>query len=383
MKRILLIADPNSVYIVNYIKYVLVPNNLNVTIYDIHHRNHKAYEYAAFFHKNNVSIITPQQNSIFYKIPKLQLIIRIFFTVPAQIVALGHFDFCHIHFVDPLWGLILPRCKTLGRMIASFWGSDLFCSTFLMRCLQKKIMKKAFKITLLTQNMQLCFSKFYGSVFNDKVWRVRFGVSNLELIKESVQMPAANDFKTKFGIPSNKILIACGYNSSKAHQHLKILTSLDALDPELKSSCYLLFPMSYGFSGTDYQQEILSLMEKYHLCGKVLSDYLPDKDVASLRLATDIFINVQTTDAISASMLEHLCAGNIMISGNWLNYLELEEAEILYFKVNSTEELAAIVTNCLTNIQELKNKCLIQNSQTIYDRFTWNHIKDPWLALYK
>ena len=74
----------------------------------------------------------------------------------------------------------------------------------------------------------------------------------------------------------------------------------------------------------------------------ILTDGLNDKELTDLRLNSDVFINLQDSDQLSGAMLEHLCADNIVITGNWINYDVLKHAGVAYHSIDSISDLSSL-----------------------------------------
>ena len=88
--------------------------------------------------------------------------------------------------------------------------------------------------------------------------------------------------------------------------------------------------MTYGLTA-EYLNQIIDHLKKTGLSYIILSDFLTKKEVAKLRLITDIAINISISDAYSASVQEQIYAENIVITGNWLPYDYLKECKYLFY----------------------------------------------------
>ena len=103
------------------------------------------------------------------------------------------------------------------------------------------------------------------------------------------------------------------------------------------------------------------------------------QDIARLRIACDIVINVQTTDSLSASIQEHLMAGARLIVGDWLPYGIFER---IGADIRRVDTRAAITEALEANISR-KPAARTACSQAIYDRSSWDSCIGQWMDLYR
>ena len=71
--------------------------------------------------------------------------------------------------------------------------------------------------------------------------------------------------------------------------------------------------------------------------------------MAKLSLATDIYLQLRFTDALSASMQEQIYSGSIIIQGSWLEYDELDGVGLPILKINRMEELPERLKESIDN----------------------------------
>jgi len=128
-----------------------------------------------------------------------------------------------------------------------------------------------------------------------------------------------------------------------------------------------------------YCQEIL---QKNNIRYVILQDYMNDQEVAILRKITDIMVNVQDTDAFSASMQESLYAGGIVINGSWLNYDELSKKGAYYETISELKPgaLSSKIEYIIDNLKELKEKAKI-NKEIIRNINDFD-MREEWVKVY-
>ena len=114
---------------------------------------------------------------------------------------------------------------------------------------------------------------------------------------------------------------------------------------------------------------------------QILDGFIPDEMMSSFRLCADVFINAQLTDACSASMLEYICAGTVVLNAAWLTYSSLDEKSVYYRTFESFESLGALLADTLDNLETEKAKCADNDRR--YDAIPWRQKRAGWLSLYK
>src|SRR5690606_2459589 len=127
----------------------------------------------------------------------------------------------------------------------------------------------------------------------------------------------------------DKLMVTCGYNGSKAQQHSIIINAIRGMDEGIKAKIFLVFPMTYG-GDLNYLKSIQASLNGLQIPYLLISKSLSDVDVAKLRIETDITINIQISDAFSASLQEHLFAQNLLLVGDWLPYQILTDNQVFF-----------------------------------------------------
>jgi len=109
---------------------------------------------------------------------------------------------------------------------------------------------------------------------------------------------------------------------------------------------------------------------------------MPDREIALIRKASDVFINVQVTDQFSGSMQEHLFAENVVITGDWLPYKTLDERGVFMRKVSSVDDVGRELLHVAHNLDSLRKNCLI-NPDIIWELSSWEKNIQSWVGLYE
>lgn len=289
-------------------------------------------------------------------------------------------DIVNIQFVDQCFLLLLKYLRNnFKHIVLSYWGSDLLRETPKRVKRLEPLYKMAGFITFETVEMRTAFEKIIGLKYRNKCRLVKFGLSELDVL-DKISESDIKSFKRKYHIPDKRKIVVIGYNRIKQQQHLAVVRSL--LETKISNEeIYIVFPWTYGVEDVEYKNDIISsLGKKYEYC--FLEKRLSDNEVACLRKITNIFVQVQVTDSLSATMLETLYEEKIVITGKWLPYDELYRRGIKMVLVNNPDEVGFNISSII-NGDCLTDKELRQNRELVRDISSWESNLKDWISLYK
>ena len=273
---------------------------------------------------------------------------------------------------------IIPNIKKLGKQIKiTIWGSDFYRQAGGTWKEMTCCYDNCDIIQIATEQMKKDFIQVYPQ-FENKIRLIHFGLSQLEVLKEMIDshQPLDDSF---LDITKDEIVLTCGYNGFPAQRHELMIKAILALPLEIRNRLYILFPMTYG-TPTGYIEKIESLLQSQKIRYKIFSQRLSLKELMTLRIRTDIAINIQKTDAFAASIQEHIMAGNLLIVGEWLPYQILDEHGI-FVKKSSIENLSANLQWAIENYQSLQPQRR-ENSKKMYELSSWNYVAKKWADIY-
>lgn len=375
--RILFLGSPNNQFIQN-LAIELKNSNPNIQLEAISIPNHSDIKTENIFHKIfNI-------NLSFSFIEKVPFIKSIYYYIGIKKILDRNekYDVISIQMVYYYYFLIINLLKKKSnRLYLTFWGSD-FNNLFLpYKYLLKHIVKNADKISCANPKLQVDLEKYFR-IDDDRVSIVRFGLRPLDHLSEIRNSITINEAKEKLNLHDN-FIITIGTNSSKNQNHFDIIESLAKIKLTLPENYCLVLPMTYGYGNrSDYIDQIKNLLRKENFKFKIFENYLSDHEVALLRLSTDIMIQLQSHDQLSGAMQEHLYAGNIVITGSWLDYNVMKQINIFFFEINQISELEDILPKLFKNIQ-LDYQKRNENSQKIWDLSSWEKTIQKWVNFYK
>lgn len=285
-----------------------------------------------------------------------------------QVINNNDYEIIHLQGAT-LWGLSAIQ-KSSAKKILSVWGSDIYRVNSIKLLLLKKLVKKINTITFSSSNTR---NYFNANIYSHNDCRlVRFGLDLIEVIKEE---------KFSFKKNKDKVVVTIGYNRDKAQQHLAVLKSLQTLPESITSKIEIIIPFTYGTVDLAYKKTLIDVLDQMGVQYSFVDNFLSEKNLALIRLNTDIMVQVQITDQFSGSMQEHLYAGNIIITGTWLEYSDLVNQGAVYEKINDIEEIATKTEEVISNLDKYKQLCK-GNSEVIRAISSWDNNLSKWENLY-
>jgi hypothetical protein len=319
----------------------------------------------------------PQLNPLISKIPKL----RGWINIRNLNKTIKHInENIDEYSVVLLQGFWLTHCYIFSRLnitnifsIGAIWGSD-----FYKRQKEDKLFATIDKCNLVvisTEEMVKDVLKV-KQIEKRKIRNCLFGLAPLQHLFE-FQNITSKQSKKILGIEEDAFTILCGYNGSQNNQHLKIISEFSEIKSELPEKAKLILPITYGTTAK-YKAELIKALETSGLEYIIYEDYLSDEQVAHLRKATELMVQIPVTDAFSGSFQEHLFAQNIVIAGNWLPYQSLKEKGIYYETIKNVGELREKLLFILHNLAEIKNKIEKTNTPDRFKASLWSECIKDW-----
>ena len=263
----------------------------------------------------------------------------------------------------------------------TLWGSDI------MRANAESIAVKRYgfahcRYIKATENLQVVVNEKYPDLFGSKFKTIYWGNNDFEVIDgvRSLYDDVAAIKESFLLDAGEKTIVTLGYNGSKGQNHVKILAAIDSLPAKLKENIYLLLPLTYGAT-EEYLREVEGKVKSLKVPYTIYAERIPAEDIAKIRLVSDVVVNMQDTDAFSGSLQGHLYCKNVLIVGEWLNYVPLDNAGVYYIKT-SYDALAENITKVLTDLASHKQKC--ENNYIKMKQLTsWEYVMLRWGESYK
>lgn len=287
---------------------------------------------------------------------------------------LGEIDILHFHLMHLSYLLGLRHLATSStKIITHVWGSDFYKMVWWKTPFIKKIYKRANRIIFTNAETKIDFNRKFP-MFSSKTGVLRFGLTKLDLIDSIKKNETIKFCKEKIGLPLNRAIVCIGYNASKNQNHIEIIRAIKHASQSVKSKCIFVFPLTYG-ANKEYLEKIKSEIAESEIDSILFLDFLSDEDVCRLRICSDIFIQVQSTDQFSGAMQEALYSGSKVITGAWLPYKTFINSGIEFHQVNKFADLSRFITS--------SEMITTQNSRIIADLSKWSNLKKKWISMYQ
>lgn len=291
------------------------------------------------------------------------------------------YDVIHIHFLTPYYSqladIIRKKCK---KLVVTIWGSDFYRTTKEQKDIQKSIIEKVDNISFDNEVTIEDFIKYYGEEYRSKTSITRMGIIVLEYLKK-IEHIQKDQIKEELGIPRDSIVVTCGYNANPAHNHLNIIKSIKQLKNRLQQNMYYLFPMTYSIDES-YVKSVENALLNSGLQYKILKNFRQNEEVAKHTKISDVMLQLQTTDTLSSSMLEHIYNGSIVITGKWLPYQPIKRMGAYFIEISSVSNAGSKLVDVVNNMILLKKKCEI-NKDIIWNFSAWENTIASWIKLYE
>lgn len=286
--------------------------------------------------------------SIFRKGKVRNFLWKLFFT-RVLIKISTKYDAIDITYFDPRYFHFLNYLKSNNKPYKiTFWGSDFYRADNKTLMSMNNYLKNAKIIQVETESIKSDVAKIFPDIVN-KVSVCNYGIDLFEIIDNHRR---AKNVESKL---NSKIVITCGYNGSRGQQHIKIINAISQLPREVKDQIFINLPMTYGIPNQQYLLEVITAMDRINIGYKIFDTRLTEDELAELRLQSGIVVNIQTTDAFSSSLIEHLYAGSILIVGDWLPYSIYSDFGIKYYKT-TVDDLSEKLEQVISNYQNVRDE---------------------------
>lgn len=375
MKKILVIADIDSVHTYNFCRNFLAQTDLEVTLLNLKgERSTVKPDYLHYYesmHYNLAFCKSLRSGHVNYMM-----------SFYKALKELGCFDYVHIHFVSHYVAIpVFLLSRRYEKIILTYWGSDLFRSSATKRLMTLPLLNRSNKISFITSEM---FDRFKSLSYPyrknlKKCQVVDYGNLFFESIK-TAQKNGIDNIKAKniLGFPKGKIVISIGYCWRKEMQQLKTLESILGGGFKYKDKIMFVIP-AVGIDETN-KSHIVDCLERNNADYFIQEEFWDMEQITAFRMATDIFVHAQTTDSLSAAMMEHLYAGGIVVNGEWLKYEVLEKHKVYYLQFERMIQIPELLNKVIDNLDKYRAKCK-ENQEIINGFASWDYWRPQWRAL--
>ncbi|MBP3645423.1 MAG: glycosyltransferase family 4 protein [Clostridia bacterium] len=377
-KRLLLIADTDTIWTMKMLKYLLIPQGYEVVLFPIWGNKGK---YTDFYRENGVTIYEDRHTlPVIRHIPRVRMWARIALNA-RDLIKMGPFDVvhnCYLSQRDLALGQRVAR-RFGAHWICSFWGSDLMRAS--ARALQqmKPYVDQCHVISVHNEKNVDMIRRVYGEKAAQKTHLIYFGQTGYQDIDDLRKARPRQQCREAFGIAPESLAVSIGYSASSAQQQLEALEAISQMPQERLSRMTLILQQTYGENDPDYIRRTRELASHLPCETVVLTKFMGPEESAMLRLSTDVFVQSIKTDAFSASMQEYLYAGACVLQGTWLDYPQLKDMNIELNTFSAFDELPALIEKALDG----KIHGLTEEERALFPKlYSWDAVRDSWLEMF-
>lgn len=289
-------------------------------------------------------------------------------------------DIVFIHYLNLANLEFIKYIKPETKLVLCFWGSDLLQESSEETLLVlKAALQRADLISVQNYGMRFICCTKYGWDLKSKIRIAPFYLKYK--IFNQISSISKEEAKFKlgklFGIDTDKIWLSCGYRPIPIVQQTEIITVLSQLPAALKKDIVLILTMNYSTGNTDYVASILQAAENANIEYVIIDRYLDDEELGGIRKAMDIFIHCPFTDAMSATLLEHMYAGNFVVTSSVLPYELFRKCQLEYKEIDELEELKEVIEAALLKKNFLNEENKPKIDQMLLKYFSINN----WLKI--
>jgi hypothetical protein len=385
--KVLLVGQADSIFFEHYTKTIKSYRpDIDFDVFSVDKVIGK-YDLSAC---NEVHVNT-WEKSTFKNIRGLRVVIQPFYTWFSLYYFLKkkkiRYDIIHFKWLVP--GVVLFKLSKgcfFKKSIATLWGGELetqkilFSKSLYMHFI-KHFLRNMDSVTYTSQEL---FDKISNlGVVEAKMNYAIYGSSIYYKIEELTKTKTRAECKKYWNINADKITISIGYSGKEVHQHIPIIKTLFNYSEFIERIDDYIFILPFTHGGTrEYYAHIIKQLENVNAKYLLLSEKMTDLEVAILRYATDIMLQLSITDGRSASIIESLLSGSILISGKWLPYQVFHEKNLYFHELDSIDSsLPKMILNINENIQNELINCKENKSKWGFE--TWEKVIPNWIDIYE
>lgn len=293
---------------------------------------------------------------------------------------INRYDIIELAGVYSEFRLQLARyAKAKGKKVnVAIWGSDFYGITDYQNDWRKELFDIADQVSMGTKKMKNDFINAYPE-YKNKIYQSISGLTQFEKLKDILEGSVDKDTSFLENKYEGKIILTIGYSGRTWQQHFYAIDALEKISRKNKDKLFLIVPMTYD-ANPEYKNYIENRLSRLGIPYQILEKRLSLEQNLSMRIISDIAICIQNTDALAASVREHIMAGSVFIGGDWLPYsLFLNEG--MYFRPTSLDNLSNTIEDVIENIKEEKRKCL-KNTELMYNYSSWTKRGEDYLKMY-
>jgi hypothetical protein len=292
---------------------------------------------------------------------------------------LAGFDLLHLNYLDVSLLPLIDLIPASVPVVLSVWGSDLMDTAGVETyAAHLAICERADVITVRSLALREIFLSKFGRQFLPKMRLAAFASDLCSAIDRISKESASAAFRARHGIHPSRQIVCVGHSGCHRDRHDEILAAIEGLDSDIRHKITVVLPMTYGVE-QDHLRKVREAVSASRLDIRVLTDYLSVDEVAELRRACDVLVCLPEQDALSGAMSETLYAGNAVITGAWLPYMEYWDDGVDVFRVKHIEDVPAMLRRALAEFNPARGAL---NGPKIRRLIDYDFVLDGWFRAY-
>ena len=361
----MIVGDASDRWIKEFVENVLI-GNAHVEIFSITNSKFKDW-----YQENKIIVHELRDSKIFSsKIPGVRT--ALYLLKLRKFIKIIEADFVLCIYSNWMVQLAFTNIRK-HNIVYWYMGSDLLRTPKLFMRIVRNPVNLAKQVIVISKEMKTIFEEQYPD-YKGKVSVVDFGCSNLDYVDSNNDSIENCRRKILGEGVEKKTVVALGYNGSSAQQVDCILHSLRKMDSNIKEMMLLVIPMQYGRTDKKYIARVSNEAKKLGIDYAIITDYYDAEKMSQFVKATDVFVNAQKTDAMSAALVEHLYGGTVVLNASWLHYSKLEDMGVYSLTFDSFEALGELLHYVLNNISECR-MLAANNHEKMKKSFGWDRCK--------
>lgn len=372
--RDVIVGNASTIWIREYIRNIHLPLGNEVTVVTL---DDVPADVAAEYRERGVRVVEIKGSGRVGKLIKMAGLMRFF----KNSRNMKNVDCIEIHY-PPHSAQSGVLAKLIGgleaKKIITFWGSDILRINESDAANLEKLVEVCDTLNIGTAEMRRKFREFYGNRYDDRFADAKFGSLAYTCIGDLKGPDAKTECKRRLGLDENRTVVAVGYNAKKGQQHLQALEALGRLEPEYKSRIQLMIHLD-NIADKEYVDAVEAAAESTGIGTVFIKGMLSLEEISVLRLATDIFLHSQLSDALSGSIRECIYAESVLINPDWIKYQEYDDIGVEYIKYSSFGDITDCIVKVLTGEISIDTN---KNAELVYSMYSWEAVRKNWEELF-
>lgn len=293
----------------------------------------------------------------------------------------NNYDIVQVNYVREEY-LLLPFLvnNVGGKLSLTLFGSDINQRNFIKKRFTK-IYQLADSIIVTNPSFGETANNYVGNNIVSSKLKVLMLPQDHFMYYKHFDYSQKSEAKLKLNYPLDKTLVIMGTNSTENEQHEKIIFEIKKI--KNPNDYFFVFPLANRFNKINEREKKIQVLidqelKDYNI--DVILKFISYEDMADLRLASDVFVNLRISDQFAASMLESNLAYCQVITGKWLPYNDYM-SKVRIKSINNFEELNEAIEEVVNANRKTLVENLEFNKQAVLKHYD-STVLNSWMEYY-